>query len=227
MFCEGAWCLVQKSPGSNWGFAASSWNFHFNNLHLPVITEKKQTRIPRQSSRCLGRAHKRPLSPPVSLVAPWKAELNRQFLSSCGSLEQAKASVHRSGERKSSSAHYREKGAVRVAPSFIPPPSPAFFWPREWKLKSNSQNEWWSCIVCTKQSRRLLRAIEGAPSKGSRHAQLLVSLISLWQRLVLEQPQWEGRPPSFCIHKHRLEGPRMHKMNSNAETFTFGQREKD
>lgn len=71
--------------------------------------------------------------------------------------------MNRSGERKSSSAHYREKGAVKMSPSFILPPLPAFFWPREWKPKSNSQNEWWNCIVCTKQNKRLLRAVKRGP----------------------------------------------------------------
>lgn len=35
--------------------------------------------------------------------------------------------VNRSGERKSSYAHYREKGAVKVSPSFILPPLASLF----------------------------------------------------------------------------------------------------
>lgn len=84
-------------------------------------------------------------------------------------LYKEKATVSRSRGRKSTIAHYREKGAVKVSPSFILPALPAFSWPREWKLKSNSQNEWWNCTVCTKQKRRLRRVVKkGAPCKGDR-----------------------------------------------------------
>lgn len=45
---------------------------------------------------------------------------------------------------------------------------------------------------------------KGAHPKAADNTQLLVSLISLRQRLVLEQPWWEDRPPSFYIYKHSL-----------------------
>lgn len=68
---------------------------------------------------------------------------------------------------------------------------------------------------------------KGAQPKAADNTQLLVSLISLQQRLALEQPWWEERPPSFCICKHSLQGSCMHKMNCNAWIFIFGQREQD
>ena len=104
--------------------------------------------------------------------------------------------VNRSGERASSSAHYREKGAVKVSPSFILPPLPAFFWPREWKLKSNSQNEWWNCIVCTKQNKRLLRAVKRGPIEGSRQH----SAVGFLDFIMTETGAWtamEGRQTLF------------------------------
>lgn len=61
-------------------------------------------------------------SSPVYLVSPRQAELNPQFLPFMGSIKKEKATVNRSGGRKSSSAHYCEKGAVKVSPSFILPP---------------------------------------------------------------------------------------------------------
>lgn len=60
---------------------------------------------------------------------------------------------------------------------------------------------------------------KGAHPKAADNTQLFVSSISLWQRLVLKQPWWEARPPSFCIYKQRLQGSRMHKMNCKAWIF--------
>lgn len=106
--------------------------------------------------------------------------------------------VNRSGERKSSSAHYCEKGAVKVSPPFILTPLPTFFWPREWKLKSNSQNEWWNCTVCTEQSQRLWRAVKRGPSEGRRQRSAL-GFFAVTTAEAGAQTAVVGRQsPSFC-----------------------------